>query len=199
MRRVPGSARPAEGDGVRALRVSDGLAGGALRGVRRPEDLVRLGARSGRLRGTRHRARRRLEGAWRPPRRRPGGRPGRRRRSTPEGDRSRLRPRRARPRGLARGQLRARARRASGDRWELPVARLLERTRRVGRQRGLTRTERRANVSKAFRATADAPACVCLVDDVYTTGSTVLAAATELRRAGAAEVHVVAFARVVRR
>ena len=86
-----------------------------------------------------------------------------------------------------------------GDRWELPVGRLLERTRRVDRQRGLTRTERRANVSDAFGATADVPASVCLVDDVYTTGSTVLAAATELRRAGAKEVHVVAFARVVRR
>jgi predicted amidophosphoribosyltransferase len=46
---------------------------------------------------------------------------------------------------------------------------------------------------------ADVPARVCLVDDVYTTGSTALAAATELRRAGAREVHVVAFARVVRR
>ena len=86
-----------------------------------------------------------------------------------------------------------------GDRWELPVERLLERARRIGRQRGLSRAERRANVRGAFRATADVPARVCLVDDVYTTGSTVLAAATELRRAGAREVHVVAFARVVRR
>ena len=86
-----------------------------------------------------------------------------------------------------------------GDRWELPVERLLERARRIGRQRGLSRAERRANVRDAFRAIADVPARVCLVDDVYTTGSTALAAATELRRAGAREVHVVAFARVVRR
>jgi ComF family protein len=86
-----------------------------------------------------------------------------------------------------------------GDRWELPVERMLERARRIGRQRGLSRAERRANVRDAFRATSHVPARVCLVDDVYTTGSTVLAAATELRRAGAREVHVVAFARAVRR
>jgi len=34
---------------------------------------------------------------------------------------------------------------------------------------------------------------------VHTTGATALAAATVLRRAGATEVHIVAFARVVRR
>jgi adenine/guanine phosphoribosyltransferase-like PRPP-binding protein len=37
-----------------------------------------------------------------------------------------------------------------------------------------------------------------LVDDVYTSGSTVAAAASALRRAGAREVHVVTFARAVR-
>jgi predicted amidophosphoribosyltransferase len=37
-----------------------------------------------------------------------------------------------------------------------------------------------------------------LVDDVYTTGSTVSAAATALRAAGAASVEVVTFARAVR-
>jgi predicted amidophosphoribosyltransferase len=39
---------------------------------------------------------------------------------------------------------------------------------------------------------------VLLVDDVYTTGATVGAAATALRSAGAACVHVVTFARTVR-
>ncbi|MGH3028278.1 MAG: ComF family protein, partial [Gaiellaceae bacterium] len=58
--------------------------------------------------------------------------------------------------------------------------------------------ERRANVRDAFRAACPAPRRVVLVDDVYTTGSTVLAAATELRRAGARDVHVVAFARAIR-
>ncbi|MET0939170.1 MAG: ComF family protein, partial [Gaiellaceae bacterium] len=42
------------------------------------------------------------------------------------------------------------------------------------------------------------PRSVGLIDDVYTTGATVGAAARELRRAGARTVHVVTFARVVR-
>jgi predicted amidophosphoribosyltransferase len=39
---------------------------------------------------------------------------------------------------------------------------------------------------------------VLVVDDVYTTGSTVSAAATALRAAGASRVEVVTFARAVR-
>jgi predicted amidophosphoribosyltransferase len=89
--------------------------------------------------------------------------------------------------------------RALGCRWELPVQSLLERTRRAKRQRGLSRTERRTNVRGAFRAAMPVPASIVLVDDVYTTGATALAASTELRRAGAKVVHVVTFARVVRR
>jgi predicted amidophosphoribosyltransferase len=89
--------------------------------------------------------------------------------------------------------------RALGVRWEIPVERLLERTRGARPQRGLSRTQRRANVREAFRARGRAPATVGLVDDVYTTGATALAASTELRRAGARIVHVVTFARVVRR
>jgi predicted amidophosphoribosyltransferase len=86
-----------------------------------------------------------------------------------------------------------------GERWSLPVLPLLLRTRRVPRQRGLSRSERRANVRGAFRAAGLPPPAVALVEDVYTTGATVGAAATELRRAGARVVHVVAFARAVRR
>ena len=58
--------------------------------------------------------------------------------------------------------------------------------------------ERRQNVRGAFRAPAAVRGCVVLVDDVYTTGSTVSAAATALRAAGAASVEVVTFARAVR-
>jgi predicted amidophosphoribosyltransferase len=82
--------------------------------------------------------------------------------------------------------------------WELPVEPLLARRRRVEPQRGLPRGDRRLNVRDAFRANPS-PRRVALMDDVYTTGSTVTSAATELRRAGAREVQVVTFARTVRR
>jgi predicted amidophosphoribosyltransferase len=83
-------------------------------------------------------------------------------------------------------------------RWDIRATPLLQRARRLPRQRGLSRTERRANVRGAFQA-ASAPALVALVDDVYTTGATADAAARALRRAGARAVHVVTFARAVRR
>ncbi|HET7567604.1 MAG TPA: double zinc ribbon domain-containing protein [Gaiellaceae bacterium] len=85
-----------------------------------------------------------------------------------------------------------------GARWELPVAPLLERTRR-GRQRGASLAARRRNVRRAFRAVGPAPARVLLVDDVYTTGATASAAASALRAAGARRVEVVTFARALRR
>lgn len=81
--------------------------------------------------------------------------------------------------------------------WGLPVEALLARIRSIPPQRGLTRTERRRNVRGAFAATG-AGASVAVIDDVYTTGATVGAAATELRRAGARAVYVATFARAVR-
>ena len=82
--------------------------------------------------------------------------------------------------------------------WGLPVEPLLTRTRSIPPQRGLSRNERRRNVKGVFVAATDAPASVALMDDVYTTGATVGAGATELRRAGARAVHVATFARTVR-
>jgi predicted amidophosphoribosyltransferase len=82
--------------------------------------------------------------------------------------------------------------------WELPCAPLLVRNRGSPRQRGLTQRERRRNVAGAFRAAAPVPAAVLLVDDVYTTGATVSAAASALRRGGARTVEVVTFAHTIR-
>ncbi len=82
--------------------------------------------------------------------------------------------------------------------WSIPLVSVLRRRPGVERQRGLPRARRRANVARAFSASADSPNRVCLVDDVYTTGSTATACATELRRAGARRVEVVSLARAVR-
>lgn len=87
---------------------------------------------------------------------------------------------------------------ALGELWELPVVAVVRRTRSARRQRGLSRDLRRLNVRDAFQALPSPPR-VGLVDDVYTTGATVGAAARALRRAGARSVHVVTFARAVRR
>jgi predicted amidophosphoribosyltransferase len=66
------------------------------------------------------------------------------------------------------------------------------------RQRGLSVAERRTNVRSAFTAASAAPFRVVLVDDVFTTGATVSAAASALRAAGARRVEVVSFARTLR-
>lgn len=88
--------------------------------------------------------------------------------------------------------------RALGRRWHLPWPSLLERAPGIRPQRGLPLAERRRNVRNAFRASDSVPSSVLLVDDVYTTGATVSAAATALRKAGARCVLVVTFARAVR-
>ncbi len=84
------------------------------------------------------------------------------------------------------------------ERWEIPRLALLERTRPIRRQRGLPLGDRRRNVKGAFRAAADVPKRVAVVDDIYTSGATAAAAASALRTGGAGRVEVVAFARAVR-
>ncbi len=87
-----------------------------------------------------------------------------------------------------------------GAHWGLSATALLVRagTRPSERQVGLPRAERLRNARGAFVAVAATPKRVLLVDDVYTTGATVSAAATALRGAGARDVDVVTFARTVR-
>jgi ComF family protein len=82
--------------------------------------------------------------------------------------------------------------------WGIGVEPTLARVRGSPRQRGLSRTERRRSVASAFAATRPVPARILLVDDVYTTGATVTAAASALRKAGALEVEIVTFARTIR-
>ncbi len=73
----------------------------------------------------------------------------------------------------------------------------LERQRDTGHQAGLSRAERRTNIAGAFvwRANQPPPLRVILVDDVLTTGATLVACADALRAAGSREVYAAALAR----
>lgn len=82
--------------------------------------------------------------------------------------------------------------------WGIPAVSLLVRLRSTERQRGLGLQERRRNVAGAFGAVQGVPTHVVLVDDIYTTGSTVSGCAAALRKMGARRVDVVALARAVR-
>ena len=101
-------------------------------------------------------------------------------------------------RRLRRGHAAERLAAELAERWSLPCEPLLRRTRGSVPQRGLRQTERRRNVAGAFLVRARVPTHLTLVDDVYTTGATVDAAASALRKGGARRVDVVTFARTIR-
>jgi ComF family protein len=78
---------------------------------------------------------------------------------------------------------------------------LLRRTRRTPALKGMSPLQRRKTLAGAFRVldkSAAAGRTVILIDDVLTTGSTAEACARVLKRAGAARIELVSWARVVK-
>ncbi|HYL95397.1 MAG TPA: ComF family protein [Terriglobales bacterium] len=109
-----------------------------------------------------------------------------------------------RQRGFNQSELIARAALKSpaliGVSWPLHSG-VLERSRPTESQTGLTRHQRRENIRGAFRVNDSetiAGRSILLVDDVFTTGTTVSECARVLRKAGAAQVWVATVARVLR-
>ena len=79
----------------------------------------------------------------------------------------------------------------------LPMAtRLLRRKKDTPSQTGLTRNERKRNLAGAFEVRGRVSGTIMVVDDVYTTGSTLNEIARTLKCAGADRVEVLTVARV---
>jgi ComF family protein len=74
--------------------------------------------------------------------------------------------------------------------------RLVRRRKNTSSQTGLSRNERKRNLAGAFEVRGRVAGTVILVDDVYTTGSTLNEIARTLKRAGAERVEALTVARV---
>lgn len=73
----------------------------------------------------------------------------------------------------------------------------VQRSRATPAQSGLDLRQRRRNLRNAFRVTGEPPAHVAIVDDVVTTGSTLLALGHALQEAGVTRIDAWAVARTV--
>jgi ComF family protein len=107
-----------------------------------------------------------------------------------------LSPARLKARGYNQSAVLARALAESAGLAVQPDA--LARRRHTETQTALTPEERRANLAGAFMARGPAPAYPVLVDDVFTTGSTLAEAARALAAGGAQQITAVTFARALR-
>jgi ComF family protein len=107
-----------------------------------------------------------------------------------------------RQRGFNQAELIARAMLKNVAAWPLKLcASGLQRHRATDSQTGLSRSQRRENLGGAFVAPFPSEIAgrdILLVDDVYTTGTTVSECARVLRRAGATGVWVATVARVLK-
>jgi ComF family protein len=114
-----------------------------------------------------------------------------------------LHARKLRQRGFNQSEMIARSAlklNSAGGRFHLR-ANLLERCRETRSQIGLSRHQRRENIRGAFKVTNPDEVngrAVLVVDDVFTTGTTVSECARILRRAGASKVYVATVARTLK-
>ncbi len=102
---------------------------------------------------------------------------------------------RRRARGYNQSELLARE--IGRSRGRVVEANLVQRVRQTVTQTRLTPEERRANLAGAFRAEGVSGLRCVVVDDVFTTGATLLAVADALWRAGASSVSAVTFGRAL--
>lgn len=106
-----------------------------------------------------------------------------------------LHPARQRQRGFNQAE---RIAAAAGATLGIPVLRdAVQRLRATPAQSGLDLRQRRRNLRNAFRVTGELPAHVAIVDDVVTTGSTLLALGRTLHDAGVTRIDAWAVARTL--
>ena len=108
-----------------------------------------------------------------------------------------LHPKRLKERGFNQAELLAKT---ISKYYEIPVAAALERTKNTQAQFDLPRTERFKNISGAFKV-SDVKSVynknILLLDDIYTTGSTIAECSKALKTAGARRVEVLTLSRAV--